>query len=106
METLFFVPISQILWVNEEAIPTSPVSPLPSDPFFGGGEDGIISDVTSGGTNKLPTRPQHTSPDANFASEVSIYHKICKTERYGIELLCCNILNSVKLIPLLLVKVT
>ncbi|KAK3518986.1 hypothetical protein QTP70_016199 [Hemibagrus guttatus] len=61
--------ILRILWVNEEAIPTSPVSPLPSDPFFGGGEDGIITDVTSGGTNKLPTRPQHTSPDANFASE-------------------------------------
>ncbi|KAG7323261.1 hypothetical protein KOW79_012963 [Hemibagrus wyckioides] len=61
--------ILRILWVNEEAIPTSPVSPLPSDPFFGGGEESIISDVTSGGTNKLPTRPQHTSPDANFASE-------------------------------------
>ncbi|MCI4387626.1 hypothetical protein PGIGA_G00076430 [Pangasianodon gigas] len=60
--------ILRVLWVNEEAIPTSPVSPLPFDPFSGG-EEGFTSDVTSGGTTKLPTRPQHTSPDANFASE-------------------------------------
>ncbi|GAA6106984.1 extended synaptotagmin-1 [Tachysurus ichikawai] len=59
--------ILRILWVNEEAIPTSPVSPLPSDPFFGGGEEGIISDMTS--DKNLRTRPQHTSPDANFAME-------------------------------------
>ncbi|MCJ8741870.1 hypothetical protein PDJAM_G00075740 [Pangasius djambal] len=61
--------ILRLLWVNEEAIPTSPVSPLPSDPFSGGGEEGFTSDVTSGGTTKLPTRLQRTSPDANFASE-------------------------------------
>lgn len=61
--------ILRVLWLNEEAIPTSPVSPVPSDPFFGGGEEGIISDVTSGGSKNLQTRPQHTSPDASFASE-------------------------------------
>ncbi|XP_060793413.1 extended synaptotagmin-1 [Neoarius graeffei] len=61
--------ILRVLWVNEEGIPTSPVSPLPTDPFSGEGEKGISSVVTSGGTNTLPTRPQHTSPDANFASE-------------------------------------
>ncbi|XP_053499234.1 extended synaptotagmin-1 [Ictalurus furcatus] len=61
--------ILRVLWLNEEAIPTSPVSPVPSDPFSGGGEEGIISDVTSGGSKNLQTRPQHTSPDASFASE-------------------------------------
>ncbi|XP_060749554.1 extended synaptotagmin-1 [Tachysurus vachellii] len=66
---IYLTVILRILWVNEGAIPTSPVSPLPSDPFFGGGEEGNISDMTSAGTKILPTRPQHTSPDANFAME-------------------------------------
>ncbi|TSL61270.1 Extended synaptotagmin-1 [Bagarius yarrelli] len=66
--------ILRILWVNEEAISSSPVSLMPSDPFSGETEEDILSDITSGGNQKLPMRPQHTSPDVNFASEVSIYH--------------------------------
>ncbi|KAM9445396.1 extended synaptotagmin-1 [Clarias gariepinus] len=61
--------IMRVLWVNEEAIPTSPVSPFPSDPFSGGGEEGITSDQSSGGTKTVTPRPQRTSPDASFASE-------------------------------------
>ncbi|KAI5095972.1 extended synaptotagmin-1 isoform X1, partial [Silurus meridionalis] len=60
--------ILRVLWVNEDAISTSPVSPIITDPFFGGGEEGT-SDVTSGGNKTLPPRPQHTSSDASFASE-------------------------------------
>jgi len=56
-----------VLWLNEEAILTTPVSPLP-------GDGDVESEVTPGVTNVTPTlkRPEHTSPDSNFASEVSL----------------------------------
>ncbi|KAL0158191.1 hypothetical protein M9458_046267, partial [Cirrhinus mrigala] len=53
-----------VLWLNEEAILTTPVTPLP--------EDGDVESEVSPGVSKVtPTlkRPEHTSPDSNFASE-------------------------------------
>ncbi|KAK9954223.1 hypothetical protein ABG768_016316 [Culter alburnus] len=54
----------RVLWLNEEAILTSPVSPLP-------GDGDVESEVSPGATVVTPTlkRPEHTSPDSNFASE-------------------------------------
>uniref|UniRef100_A0A8B9HTS9 Extended synaptotagmin-like protein 1a n=1 Tax=Astyanax mexicanus TaxID=7994 RepID=A0A8B9HTS9_ASTMX len=62
--------IMRVLWLNEE--PTSPVSPEPSSPFPGDGEDGVISEITTGGASvsPTPTRPEKTSPDSSFATEV------------------------------------
>ncbi|KAG9269094.1 extended synaptotagmin-1 [Astyanax mexicanus] len=61
--------IMRVLWLNEE--PTSPVSPEPSSPFPGDGEDGVISEITTGGASvsPTPTRPEKTSPDSSFATE-------------------------------------
>ncbi|KAI7794157.1 putative extended synaptotagmin-1, partial [Triplophysa rosa] len=60
---IYVTVLLRVLWLNEEAIPTSPVSPLP-------GEGDIESEV-SPGTKVSPTlnRPDQTSPDSGFASE-------------------------------------
>ncbi|XP_051946663.1 extended synaptotagmin-1-like [Xyrauchen texanus] len=54
----------RLLWLNDEAIPTTPVSLIP-------GEGDIESEVSPGATKLTPTskRPEHTSPDSSFASE-------------------------------------
>uniref|UniRef100_A0A672LDB4 Extended synaptotagmin 1 n=1 Tax=Sinocyclocheilus grahami TaxID=75366 RepID=A0A672LDB4_SINGR len=54
----------QVLWLNEEAILTTPVSPLP-------GEGDDESELSPGLSKLTPTskRPEHSSPDGNFASE-------------------------------------
>ncbi|XP_051516251.1 extended synaptotagmin-1-like isoform X1 [Myxocyprinus asiaticus] len=54
----------RLLWLNEEAIPTTPVSPIP-------GEGNTESEVSPGATKVTPTskRPEHTSPDSSFTSE-------------------------------------
>lgn len=61
---IYITVMLRVLWLNEEAILTTPVSPLPGD---GDAE----SEVSPGATNVTPTskRPEHTSPDSNFASE-------------------------------------
>lgn len=60
---IYITALLRVLWLNEEAIPTTPVSPLP-------GEGDIESEV-SPGTKVSPTlkRPDQTSPDSGFASE-------------------------------------
>lgn len=57
----------QMLWLNEEAILTTPVTPLP-------GDGDIESEVSSGVSKVTPTSkcPEHTCPDSTFASEVSL----------------------------------
>ncbi|XP_030623547.1 extended synaptotagmin-1 [Chanos chanos] len=68
---IYMKAVLRLLWLNEEAIPTSPVSPYPSDPIPGEGEGDMTSE--KGGSTvtptPTPTRPQHTSPDPGFASE-------------------------------------
>ncbi|XP_077074870.1 extended synaptotagmin-1 [Siphateles boraxobius] len=60
---IYITVMLRVLWLNEDAILTTPVSPLPGD--------GDESEVSPGTTNVAPTskRPEHTSPDSNFASE-------------------------------------
>ncbi|KAK7132335.1 hypothetical protein R3I93_018782 [Phoxinus phoxinus] len=61
---IYITVMLRLLWLNEEAILTTPVSPLP-------GDGDVESEVSPGATNVTPTskRPEHTSPDSNFASE-------------------------------------
>uniref|UniRef100_A0A8C1EVK7 Extended synaptotagmin-like protein 1a n=1 Tax=Cyprinus carpio carpio TaxID=630221 RepID=A0A8C1EVK7_CYPCA len=61
---IYITAMLRVLWLNEEAILTTPVTPLP-------GEGDIESEVSSGVSKVAPTskRPEHTSPDSNFASE-------------------------------------
>ncbi|KAA0707115.1 Extended synaptotagmin-1 [Triplophysa tibetana] len=60
---IYVTALLRVLWLNEEAIPTSPVSPLPGE--------GDIESKVSPGTIVPPTlkRPDQTSPDSGFASE-------------------------------------
>lgn len=61
---IYITAMLRVLWLNEEAILTTPVTPLP-------GDGDIESEVSSGVSKGTPTskRPEHTSPDSNFASE-------------------------------------
>ncbi|XP_062871506.1 extended synaptotagmin-1 [Trichomycterus rosablanca] len=59
--------ILRVLYLNEDAIPVSPVSPDPSNPFSDEGEEGITADMISKTT--AMSRPEHTSPNASFATE-------------------------------------
>ncbi|KAL1250031.1 hypothetical protein QQF64_021036, partial [Cirrhinus molitorella] len=61
---IYITAMLRVLWLNEEAILTTPVTPLP-------GDGDVESEVSSGVSKVTPTskRPEHTSPDSNFASE-------------------------------------
>uniref|UniRef100_A0A8K9V4P6 Extended synaptotagmin-like protein 1a n=1 Tax=Oncorhynchus mykiss TaxID=8022 RepID=A0A8K9V4P6_ONCMY len=65
--------VLRVLYLNEDASPTSPVSPHPLSPGSGHGDGGISSEVAPGGVSGapklVPTRPQQTTPDSDFASE-------------------------------------
>uniref|UniRef100_A0A673KP71 Extended synaptotagmin-1-like n=1 Tax=Sinocyclocheilus rhinocerous TaxID=307959 RepID=A0A673KP71_9TELE len=58
---IYITAMLRVLWLNEEAILTTPVTPLPRD-------GDIESEVSSGVSKVTPTskRPEHTSPDSNF----------------------------------------
>uniref|UniRef100_A0A673MIN5 Extended synaptotagmin-1-like n=1 Tax=Sinocyclocheilus rhinocerous TaxID=307959 RepID=A0A673MIN5_9TELE len=61
---IYITAMLRVLWLNEEAILTTPVSPLP-------GEGDNEPEVSPGLSKLTPTskRPEHSSPDGNFASE-------------------------------------
>uniref|UniRef100_A0A672LDX6 Extended synaptotagmin 1 n=1 Tax=Sinocyclocheilus grahami TaxID=75366 RepID=A0A672LDX6_SINGR len=61
---IYITAMLRVLWLNEEAILTTPVSPLP-------GEGDDESELSPGLSKLTPTskRPEHSSPDGNFASE-------------------------------------
>ncbi|XP_029578399.1 extended synaptotagmin-1 isoform X1 [Salmo trutta] len=65
--------VLRVLYLNEDASPTSPVSPHPLSPGSGHGDGGISSEVAPGGVSgapkPVPIRPQQTTPDSDFASE-------------------------------------
>uniref|UniRef100_A0A4W4HR72 Extended synaptotagmin-like protein 1a n=1 Tax=Electrophorus electricus TaxID=8005 RepID=A0A4W4HR72_ELEEL len=63
--------ILRVLWLDQDASSTTPVSPYPSVSLSDDGEEGVIPDLTTGGTCILPTPtlPEHTSPDSSFAIE-------------------------------------
>lgn len=66
--------ILRVLWLNEEISPTTPVSPHLPTPGMGQGGGGVPSEVAPGGVGgapkpAVPTRPQHTTPDPDFATE-------------------------------------
>uniref|UniRef100_A0A8C4GNZ6 Extended synaptotagmin-like protein 1a n=1 Tax=Dicentrarchus labrax TaxID=13489 RepID=A0A8C4GNZ6_DICLA len=61
-----------VLWLSDDATPTTP-SPRPSVPGSGMGQGGITSELNPVGPGGLgkpqPARPQHTTPDPEFATE-------------------------------------
>ncbi|XP_043085492.1 extended synaptotagmin-1-like [Puntigrus tetrazona] len=61
---IYITAMLRVLWLNEEAILTTPVTPLP-------GDGDIEAEVSSGVSKLIPVskRPEHTSPDSSFASE-------------------------------------
>lgn len=61
---IYITAMLRVLWLNEDAILTSPVSPIP-------GEGYVESEMSSGATKVTPApkRPEHTSADSSFASE-------------------------------------
>ncbi|KAK6303248.1 hypothetical protein J4Q44_G00257020 [Coregonus suidteri] len=65
--------VLRVLYLNEDASPTSPISPHPLSPGSGHGEGGTTSEVAPGGVSgapkPVPTRPKQTTPDSDFASE-------------------------------------
>uniref|UniRef100_A0A6Q2Z2F2 C2 domain-containing protein n=2 Tax=Esox lucius TaxID=8010 RepID=A0A6Q2Z2F2_ESOLU len=65
--------VLRVLYLNEDASPTSPVSPHPPSPGSGHIEGGVTSEEFPGGVNgapkPVPTRPLQTTPDPDFASE-------------------------------------
>ncbi|XP_029911995.1 extended synaptotagmin-1 [Myripristis murdjan] len=64
--------VLRVLWLNEEATPTTP-SPRPSGSGSVLGPEGVTSELSPGGVGGAakpqPTRPQHTTPDPEFATE-------------------------------------
>ncbi|XP_070695424.1 extended synaptotagmin-1 [Pempheris klunzingeri] len=64
--------VLRVLWLSDDATPTTP-SPRPSDSASGMGQGGITSELNPMGPGGLakpqPTRPQHTTPDPEFATE-------------------------------------
>ncbi|XP_051281244.1 extended synaptotagmin-1 [Dicentrarchus labrax] len=64
--------VLRVLWLSDDATPTTP-SPRPSVPGSGMGQGGITSELNPVGPGGLgkpqPARPQHTTPDPEFATE-------------------------------------
>ncbi|XP_059189331.1 extended synaptotagmin-1 [Centropristis striata] len=64
--------VLRVLWLSDDATPTTP-SPRPLAPGPGMGQGGISSELNPMGPGGLgkpqPTRPQHTTPDPEFATE-------------------------------------
>ncbi|XP_029362410.1 extended synaptotagmin-1 [Echeneis naucrates] len=64
--------VLRVLWLSDDATPTTP-SPRPSSSGSGVGQGGIKSEVNPMGPGGLgkpqPARPQHTTPDPEFATE-------------------------------------
>lgn len=64
--------VLRVLWLSDDTTPTTP-SPRPSSSGSGMGHGGITSELNPmgpGGLAKPPsTRPQHTTPDPEFATE-------------------------------------
>ncbi|XP_049921159.1 extended synaptotagmin-1 [Epinephelus moara] len=64
--------VLRVLWLSDDATPTTP-SPRPTAPGPGMGQGGISSELNPTGPGGLgkpqPTRPQHTTPDPEFATE-------------------------------------
>ncbi|KAM3617703.1 uncharacterized protein V6R79_009942 [Siganus canaliculatus] len=64
--------VLRVLWLSDDATPTTP-SPRPSGSSSGLGQGGITAELNPMGPGGLakpqPTRPQHTTPDPEFATE-------------------------------------
>ncbi|XP_061759330.1 extended synaptotagmin-1 [Nerophis ophidion] len=64
--------VLRVLWLSDDATPTTP-SPHPLASELGPGQGGITAELNPmgfGGLSKPPpSRPQHTTPDPEFASE-------------------------------------
>ncbi|XP_058499718.1 extended synaptotagmin-1 [Solea solea] len=64
--------VLRVLWLSDDATPTTP-SPRPSSSGSGLGLGGITSELNPMGPGGLgkpqPARPQHTTPDPEFATE-------------------------------------
>ncbi|KAM6982757.1 extended synaptotagmin-1 [Tautogolabrus adspersus] len=64
--------VLRVLWLSEDATPTTP-SPRPLPPGSNSGQGGITSELNPMGPGGLakhpPARPQHTTPDPEFATE-------------------------------------
>ncbi|XP_028824864.1 extended synaptotagmin-1-like [Denticeps clupeoides] len=62
--------VLRILWLDEEAVPVSPMSLHPTSPSTGPSQGGGTSEGGSSFT-PIPSEmlPQHTSPESSFASE-------------------------------------
>ncbi|XP_062247709.1 extended synaptotagmin-1 [Platichthys flesus] len=64
--------VLRVLWLSDDATPTTP-SPRPSSAGSGMGQGGFPADLNPMGPGGLvkppPTRPQHTTPDPEFATE-------------------------------------
>ncbi|KAL1020891.1 hypothetical protein UPYG_G00006050 [Umbra pygmaea] len=65
--------VLRVLYLNEDASPTSPISPHPPSPGSGDHEGVAFPEVSTGGVsrapNPVPTRPEHTTPEPDFANE-------------------------------------
>ncbi|XP_049608875.1 extended synaptotagmin-1 [Syngnathus scovelli] len=64
--------VLRVLWLSDDATPTTP-SPRPLAPGSGPGHGGITAELNPMGPGGLakppPSRPQHTTPDPEFATE-------------------------------------
>uniref|UniRef100_UPI0037E92764 extended synaptotagmin-1 n=1 Tax=Semicossyphus pulcher TaxID=241346 RepID=UPI0037E92764 len=64
--------VLRVLWLSDDATPTTP-SPRPLPPGSGMGQGGIASELNpmgpGGSAKPPPARPQHTTPDPEFATE-------------------------------------
>ncbi|XP_051913933.1 extended synaptotagmin-1 [Hippocampus zosterae] len=64
--------VLRVLWLSDDATPTTP-SPHPLAPGSGPGHGGITAELNPMGPGGLakppPSRPQHTTPDPEFATE-------------------------------------
>ncbi|KAJ8017031.1 hypothetical protein DPEC_G00013540 [Dallia pectoralis] len=64
--------VLRVLYLNEDASPTSPVSSQPPSPGYdqiNGGSTEVAPGRVSGAPKPVPTRPQQTTPEPEFASE-------------------------------------
>lgn len=68
---IFFKIVLRVLWLSDDATPSTP--PRPSSSASGIGPGGIASELNPMGPGGLskppPTRPQHATPDSDFATE-------------------------------------
>ncbi|XP_057685550.1 extended synaptotagmin-1 [Corythoichthys intestinalis] len=64
--------VLRVLWLSDDATPTTP-SPRPLAPGSSAGHGGITAELNPMGPGGLakppPSRPQHTTPDPEFATE-------------------------------------